>query len=187
MAIRDLFWELLETEHPAAERFCRRLVGDVQEAEDLYQEALIRAFNRFGTLRNQDSFRPWLYRIIVNTFKSRLRKFGRRVNKSEVDLDRVDGLAHDPRAQLQARLWLERALTTLSPADRALITLFELEGWSLNELADLSGTPLGTVKSRISRARKKMLKEMERLIAEGKIVDSLQGGMLCAAAKQNAE
>jgi RNA polymerase sigma-70 factor (ECF subfamily) len=155
---RDLFWKLLEAEHPGAERFCRRIAGDSFDGDDLYHDALLAAWRKFETLRNVESFRPWLYRIIVNKLKSRYR-----ISRRQRDRDASDTEAEsrsDPEGMLAARRWLERAFKILPPRDRALVSLFELEGWSVTELAGLMGRPEGTIKSRLSRSRKKMREEI---------------------------
>ena len=68
-----LFWKLLKPEHPRAEAFSRRLMGNREDGDDLYQDALLVALRRFETLRAEKSFRPWLYQILISTFKNRLR------------------------------------------------------------------------------------------------------------------
>jgi RNA polymerase sigma-70 factor (ECF subfamily) len=166
---RDLFWKLLEAEHPKAERFCRRIAGDSSDGEDLYHDALLTAWRRFETLRNVESFRPWLYRIIVNVSKSRFRRLRRQ--RYEL-LEEQDDLAVDGRNQedmLTARRWLERAFRVLSRRDRALVILFELEGWSIAEIAEMLGKPEGTIKSRLSRSRRKMRGEILKYLGNSEI------------------
>ncbi|HBC45504.1 MAG TPA: hypothetical protein DEO84_08340 [candidate division Zixibacteria bacterium] len=152
----ELFWTLLEAEHPKAEAFCRRLAGNRPDGDDLYQDSLLSAMRKFDRLRNQTAFRPWLYRIIVNTFVSARRGpwWKKRVQLTTEIVETLPGV--DPTSEYTARRWLEIAMRSLSPADRALITLFEIEGWSIAELAALEGKPVGTIKSRLSRARNKM-------------------------------
>ena len=71
----DEFWRLVEPEHLKARAFCRKLAGNREDGDDLYQESLVRALSGFNGLRKSSSFRPWLYRIIINTFKSIKRSF----------------------------------------------------------------------------------------------------------------
>ncbi len=165
----DLFWKLLEAEHPKAERFCRKIAADRQDGDDLYHDALLAAWRKFGTLRNVDSFRPWLYRIIVNRFKSRLRGpwwrkrqllDGASLNEREV---------YDPAGIHTARRWLDRAFEALSPADKTLVILYELEGWNITELARIYGKPEGTIKSRLSRARRKMREKLLSYLPRDKV------------------
>lgn len=159
---RDLFWTYLEAEHPRAEAFCRKLAGDRDEGDDLYQDALLTALRKIRTLRNPEAFRPWLYRIVVNTFRNRRAGpwWRRRVPLTPELYATRPGT--DPTGVYTARRWLDRALAVLKPDERALITLFELEGWTVAELARLHHRPTGTIKARLARARRKMREEIER-------------------------
>ncbi len=163
---RDRFWTLLEPEHSRAEAFCRKLMGARDDGDDLYQEALLTAMLKFDSLRDEASFRPWLYRIVVNTHKNRLRRpWWRRLVPLERDL--VESRATDhPEDGFSAKRWLERAFRALSAPEKALITLFELESWSVAELSELYRAPEGTIKARLSRARRKMRREIERYLPE---------------------
>ena len=158
-----LFWELLEPEHPKAEAFCRKLAGDRDEGDDLYQEALVLAMSKLDALRDHTAFRPWLYRIIVNAFRSRSRRPWWR-GRVRLRSEHTDVLQSDPSNQFAARRWLERAFTALKPEEKALIVLFEIEGWSVAEIAELHGVPIGTIKARLSRTRLKMREHIARLL-----------------------
>ncbi len=158
-----LFWELLEPEHPKAEAFCRKLAGDRDDGDDLYQEALVMAMAKLGTLRDHGAFRPWLYRIIVNAFRSRNRRPWWR-GRVRLMSEHTDTLQSDPSNQFAARRWLERAFMALKPEEKALILLFEVDGWSVAEIAELQGTPTGTIKARLSRARGKMREHIAALL-----------------------
>jgi RNA polymerase sigma-70 factor (ECF subfamily) len=153
---KELFWTFLEAEHPRAEAFCRRLAGNRADGDDLYQDSLLAALRKFDRLRDHKSFRPWLYRIMINTFVSARRSPWRR-KRTELTTEILETLSSgDPGAQYAARRWLEIAMRALNPADRALVTLYELDGWSIPELSELLGKPTGTIKSRLSRARARM-------------------------------
>ena len=162
---RNRFWTRLEPEHPQVEAFCRRLAGNREDGDDLYQDALVAALNKVETLRDEDSFRPWLYRIVVNTFRNRLRQpwWRRRGPLTEAALNRRK--TEDPSPRYAARRWLERAIKPLTADERALISLYELEGWSVTELAELFQCPSGTIKARLSRTRKKMRKEIGKYLS----------------------
>lgn len=166
---RDLFWRYLEAEHPKMEAFCRKLAGNRDDGDDLYQDALLTAMNRLETLANPESFKPWLYRIIVNMYKSKNRREWLRnrlrLTKSPVDNE----MARDESGRIAARIWLDKAFETISAEEKALITLFELDGWSVAELAAMYGRPAGTIKSRLSRARRKMRGELKKLLSEIKL------------------
>ncbi len=161
----DRFWSLLEPEHPKAESFCRRLCGSKEDGDDLYQDTLLTALRKFGQLRDSSSFRPWLYRILVNSYRNRCRSPWRKRRK-EMDDDALANLQkYDPTDRHVARRWLKRALAVLSPQDRALIVLFEIEGWSISELAQLSRRSDSAIKARLSRIRRKMRKALARYLS----------------------
>jgi RNA polymerase sigma-70 factor (ECF subfamily) len=153
---RELFWELLEPEYSGAMMFCRKLTGDRERGDDLFQDALVTALSGFESLRDATAFRPWLYRILVNTFKSKVRRpwWKRRVALTpEIELT-LTGV--DPVEVHAARRWLGRAFRVLSTDDQALVTLHELEGWQVSELARTFGRSEGSIKTRLFRARRKM-------------------------------
>jgi len=180
---RDLFWKLLEPEHARAEAFCRRLAGDPDEGDDLYQDSLIKAWHGFRSLRNHGAFRPWLYRIIVNVFKSRRRApwWRRRVS---FDDNRADGhLAYEQMTEIDRTRLLNRILDTLAPDEKALVVLFELEGWSIRELAIALGKTETALKSRLFRARRKMRREAARALSQNGLKWIEEGGEICVAEK----
>lgn len=157
---RDLFWKLMEPEYMQAVMFCRKLTGNRERGDDLFQDALVTALTKFRSLRNTDSFRPWIYRIFVNTFKSKVRRpwWKRMVPLTPEMQLRLTG--DNPIESHTARRWLNRAFRALSPDEQALVTLHELEGWPVNELAQLHGKSEGAIKAKLFRARNKMKKAL---------------------------
>ena len=136
--------------------FCRKLMGDRDSGDDLYQDALVTAFTKFNDLREISAFRPWLYRILVNTFKSTVRRpwWKRRTGLTpDIEL-RLTG--EDPIDAHNARRWLQVAFQTVTPDEQALVSLHELDGWSIGELSKLYGKKEGAIKVRLFRARRKM-------------------------------
>jgi len=165
---RNLFWKLAEVEHPKAVRFCRNLAGNAADGDDLYQDAILAAWRKFDSLRDIESFRAWLYRIIVNLYRSQYR---RRSIIAFLTLEPSMSeklMAEDELEKITTRRWLNRALSKLKPEDRALIILFELDGWSIVELSRIYHKPEGTIKSRLARARQKMRAELAGYISRGK-------------------
>ena len=188
---RNLFWKLTEPEHLRARAFCRKLMGNREDGDDLYQDALVKALSRFQDLSDHTAFCAWLYRIVVNTFKNRLRRpWYRRLLPLTVEIeDRVGG--EDPAEGHAAKRTLRRAFRHLTPAERALVTLFELEGWSIGELAELHGANEGAIKVRLSRVRLKMrtalIKHAARSAAKAKVKTKTCEDEICVAAKPGAE
>lgn len=153
---RNLFWKLTEPEHLRARAFCRKLMGNREDGDDLYQDCLVTALTRFESLRDRASYRPWLYRIMVNTYRNRVRpsRWKRFVTLTEETKNSTAG--EDPTDGKTAKRNLERAFRAVSAEDRALVTLFELEGWSIVEIARMRGSSESAIKMRLSRARRKM-------------------------------
>jgi RNA polymerase sigma-70 factor (ECF subfamily) len=159
---RDLFWKQLEPEHRRARAYCHQLTGNRDDGDDLYQDSLVYALRGFARLRDHDSFRAWLYRIIINTFKNRVKQpWWKRV----VPLGRVEAesaIGDNPGPRRAARRRLEIAFRAISPEDRALVTLFELEGWTAEEIAEVTGKAAVTVRVQVKRARDRMRQELIR-------------------------
>jgi RNA polymerase sigma factor (sigma-70 family) len=151
---KDPFWQLLEPLHPKAESFCRRLAANFEDGNDLYQEAVLLAIRKFKSLRDTTAFRSWLYKIIINTFKSRRRKDKKQLPISEELAESYAG--PDPVDEYHVKMLLDYAMTSLSPKEKALVTLYELEGWSVGEIAEIENKPEGTIKSNLFRARRRM-------------------------------
>jgi RNA polymerase sigma-70 factor, ECF subfamily len=186
----DFFWRLLEPEYHGAMMFCRKLTGDRDRGDDLFQDALVLACTRFASLRDPSAFRPWLYRILVNTFKSTVRRpwWKRRVSLSpEIELSLT---GDDPVEAHAARRWLQRAFQAVSTEEQALVTLYELEGWSAHDLAGLYGVSESALKVRVHRAKRKM---RDALIAMSQRTESdrqtglSSKGEPCAAAKPSVD
>ena len=163
---KELFWKLLEPEHRRAEAFCRKLCGSKDDGDDLYQEALLAAFQGIESLREKDAFKSWLYRIIIRRFRNRFRQpwWKRRTTLTNVHAEQN---SYNPKEQFDSRRWLTRALGALKSDERALIVLFEIEGWGTAELSVLLEMPEGTIKAKLSRSRKKMRKEIESFLSMG--------------------
>ncbi len=163
-AATDRFWRLLEPEHRKAELFCRRLTGDKAEGDDLYQEAVLAALQGLKSLRVESAFRPWLYRIIVNRYR-KLHRSPWRIRRTEVAEETLaESSSVDPTDRFAAKRWLERAFRVLSPKEKALIVLYQIEGWSISELAQLYRRPEGTIKASLSRTRRKMRETLVRYL-----------------------
>ncbi|MFH1701407.1 MAG: RNA polymerase sigma factor [Candidatus Zixiibacteriota bacterium] len=154
--MRESFWKLLEPDYFRAMMFCRKLIGDRDAGDDLYQDALINALNGFSTLKEQSSFRPWLYRIIVNTFHSANRRpWWKRMIPITSEIENIPA-GTNQFDTLTAKRWLRQLFKVLTKEQQALVTLHELEGWPISELAELFGNTEGAIKAKLFRARIKM-------------------------------
>ena len=161
MKNNNCFWTLLEPIHGQAEGFCRRLAGNRDDGDDLYQDSLLTAINKFGSLRNEAAFRPWLFKVIINRFRNRSREAWWRRRASLTTGVLEANLISDPRDANDAKRVLEIAMQVLSVQDKALLMLFEFDQWTIAELAELHARPEGTIKARLSRSRGKMRRFLE--------------------------
>ncbi|MBK1652019.1 RNA polymerase sigma factor RpoE [Halorhodospira halochloris] len=151
-----------------------RYVRDPQEAQDVGQEAFIKAYRALDSFRGDSSFYTWLYRIGVNTAKNHLVAQNRRPPDSDVDAEDaerfdIDTVLRDqdtPEAEV-AREEIERAVVgaieALPEELQTAITLRELEGLSYQEISQVMDCPVGTVRSRIFRAREAIDKRLRPL------------------------
>jgi len=141
-----------------------RYVHDTDEARDVAQEAFIKAYRAIGRFRGDSAFYTWLYRIAINTAKNYLVASGRRPPRADIDAQDAEqyegatGLREyaTPERLLLKDEILEAIATAIDelPDDlRTAITLRELEGLSYEEIAQTMDCPIGTVRSRIFRAR----------------------------------
>jgi RNA polymerase sigma-70 factor (ECF subfamily) len=141
-----------------------RYVHDSDEAMDVAQEAFIKAYKAIGRFRGESAFYTWLYRIAINTAKNHLVASGRRPPQSDIDAQEAEqyggaaGLREyaTPEHMLlkdEIRETITRAIEDLPDDLRTAITLRELEGLSYEEIAQTMECPIGTVRSRIFRAR----------------------------------
>ncbi len=144
--------DTIEPHIPALRRFARSLEGDRDRADDLVQECLVRALSAWPTLRSTDRVRSWLFSILYNAFLMQTRQSKRRA--AMLPLESVDppGQAYDQVGTLGATDVL-RAISTLSEEHRAVLLLVSVEDMSDAEVAKTLRIPIGTVMSRLSRAR----------------------------------
>ncbi len=147
----------LANELPYLRRFARALSGDAALADDLVQDCLERAINKSHLYDPSRPLRAWLYAVLRNLFISGLRRDGRSMVVKAVD-DLVDGEDSVPPAQ-EERMSVDlvgQALDRLSPQHREVIVLVGIEEMSYRDVAEITGVPLGTVMSRLSRAREQL-------------------------------
>ena len=133
---------------PALRRYARALTRDAEIADDLVQDTLVRAL-RSEHLFQGTEVRSWLYTILTNLNRNRLRSLSRRPIHTLLEDDDAVDLA-GPEAGMRD---IERALASLVEDQRAALLLVVLEGLSYREVAEVQGVPIGTVMSRLARAR----------------------------------
>jgi len=158
----DAFNELVERIQACGYHTAYRILNDEEAAADVLQESLIKSFRALSTYRG-DSFKSWFLRILINTCYDLLRRQKRRAIASLDDLTpegepafEVANRGEQPEdhvERMELRQWLDRGIAALPLDQRTAVVLFDVEGYSYIEVADITGVPLGTVKSRINRGR----------------------------------
>ena len=153
---RNAFNELVCIHAEGVRNVIYRMCGDVQIAEDAAQETFIQAWLHLGSYRPHMPLRNWLYRIAVNAATDMLRKEKRILPNALEDL-----LLSDPQpgpeavfSQGERTTFIQKAVSALPDASRAVLVLREYEGLSYHEIADTLNIPVGTVMSRLNYARK---------------------------------
>ena len=154
-----------------------RYVHDVHESQDVTQEAFIKAYRGLKTFRGDSAFYTWLYRIAINTAKNHLVTMGRKITDSGIDA--ADAEHYDSGSALRENATPDRVMVTdqiamavmesieALPSDlREAIKLREFEGLSYDEIAVAMNCPIGTVRSRIFRAREAIDNNIEPLLDE---------------------
>jgi RNA polymerase sigma-70 factor (ECF subfamily) len=142
------FRQKVEAAIPALRRYARALTRDADMADDLVQDTLVRAL-RSEHLFEGDEIRSWLYTILTNLNRNRLRSLARRPVLTPIEDNDAPDLA-GPEAGGRD---IERALALLVEEQRTALLLVVLEGLSYREVAEVQGVPIGTVMSRLARAR----------------------------------
>src|SRR5262249_8979466 len=146
---------------PLAFRVARGVLRNSADAEDVAQEALLRAYRRFDRLRDRQRFRGWLVRISFRLALDRLRSGKRREQRETLWSQSEPRIStEDAAATSEFQFHLERAIAELSEKYRLVLLLNAIEGHTLEEVAALLGLPLGTVKSRLFVARKHLAEKL---------------------------
>ena len=161
-----------------------RYVQDHAEVQDVAQEAFIKAYRALGKFRAESAFYTWMYRIAINTAKNHLVSRGRRPPGSDLDIVDAEILDHSGRLadietpeaalardQLEAAVY--EAIENLPEDLRTAITLRELDGLSYEDIANVMQCPVGTVRSRIFRAREAVDQHIQPLVTTARARESM--------------
>ena len=141
---------------------CLRMSGNLQHAEELTQDVYVRAWQKLESFRGESRFTTWLHRLAVNLVLQDRRTRGRRANREELTADPGDFGAVAQRAMPGTRVDLERAIDGLPEGAREVLILRDIEGYKYDEIAELKGVALGTVKAQIHRARRLVREALEK-------------------------
>jgi RNA polymerase sigma-70 factor (ECF subfamily) len=153
------------------------LLGDYQEANDCAQDIFIKVFNSIKKFRFESLFSTWLYRIAINTCKNRLKSSAFRWKKMTVSLENPESSKQDnrpyeirngspsPENRLEKKeriMLIQKAVNDLPQEQNRVVVLRDIQGLSYQEIADITGLNLGTVKSRLARARLELKNKLNR-------------------------
>ena len=174
---RDAYAGLVRRHQARILRLCASLLTDPAAAEDAAQEIFLKAYQSLGAFRGTAAFSTWLYRIAANHCKDLLRKRARERTQSWDALVEEHGEAieqlltasDDPRAAVANAELADRVLSHLSPNDRLLLTLREIQGLSYQELARTLGCSVDAVKARLRRARRDLRDKLRHFFGSGHV------------------
>ena len=148
------FDELVKKYQSPIRRFFLNLTcGDSELSDDLAQDTFIKAYTNIASFKNLSSFSTWLYRIAYNIFYDYIRS---RKETNDLDAREVDAINSVEQDNLGQKMDVYQSLKTLKEIERTCITLFYMEDVSIEKIAGITGCPVGTVKSHLSRGKEKL-------------------------------
>ena len=146
--------ELVKKYQSPIRRFFLNLTcGDSELSDDLAQDTFIKAYTNIASFKNLSSFSTWLYRIAYNIFYDYIRS---RKETNDLDAREVDAISSVEQDNLGQKMDVYQSLKTLKEIERTCITLFYMEDVSIEKIAGITGCPVGTVKSHLSRGKEKL-------------------------------
>ena len=154
-------------------------LGDYQDANDCAQETFIKAFKSINRFRFESEFSTWLYRIAINTCKNRIKSSAYRWKKKTVSLEISNGSKNGnpcseivngsptPAMALEKKermMWIQKAVNSLPEEQNQVVVLRDIQGLSYQDISDITGLNLGTVKSRLARGRLELKNKLKPLV-----------------------
>jgi RNA polymerase sigma-70 factor, ECF subfamily len=176
---RNAFNRLVLAHQDRIMTLCSRMLGNREEAEEAAQDSFVRAFENLGRFKGEAMFSTWLYQIAVNACRNRRRSWWWRVRKRSVDVEEpADPETDMPRREFgdtrlspekdlqrhRTAAAIQRALATLPGIHRELIVLRDMQDMAYEDIAASLGISLGTVKSRLARAREAMQEQLRGVV-----------------------
>lgn len=160
----EAFDALMQAHEDRVFSICLRMLRNRDAALDTTQDVFLTVFRKADRYKERAAFSTWLYRVTVNACYDHLRRAKRkRTDPLPEHLDPADPKSEDAIGAVELRPEIERALGEITPEFRAATVLVDLEGMSLEEAADTLQIPIGTIKSRVFRARRQLAEELGNL------------------------
>jgi len=156
----EAFEVLYRTHATAVFALCRRMVGDDGQALELVQDVFVRAWERLTTFRGHSSLSTWLHRLGANVVLEHLRSSKRDALRLIEGDDATFG-ARSPAGQMDARIDLDAALLQLPGGARTVFILYDIEGYSHDEIAQMIGIAAGTARAQLWRARRALMRLLD--------------------------
>ena len=157
----EAFGDLYEIYSRDLYRYAYYILRSRELAQDAVQDAVVAAFTQVSSLRNRDAFKAWLFKILSNVCTKYIAEKSRNRNTLEFDDERETALEPSPRA-LNNTFEMEEVLECLAPDERKIVLLSVLEGYTGREIASILDCPAGTVRSKLSRALKKLRNSLQQ-------------------------
>lgn len=154
------FEGLYRTHAGAVLALCNRMVRDDADARELLQDVFVRAWERLTSFKGQSAFGTWLHRLAVNVVLERLRATKRDAGRHVSGDDEEVFGSHTSAGDLETRMDLETALASLPQGARTVFVLHDMEGYSHDEIAQMTGIAAGTARAQLWRARRALMKRM---------------------------
>jgi RNA polymerase sigma-70 factor, ECF subfamily len=172
------FQRLFEKYHRRVYNLVYRMVGNDQDASDLTQEVFIRVYNSLHLLKSEEAFFTWVRTVALNIVRDHFRKVGRTIKADSLDEKfdlgegevqrEVEDWSSNPERQFDKKDMQEsvqRAISSLSEEHRSVIVLHHIEGMDVKEISAALHVPIGTVKSRLARARDELKRKLGHFVA----------------------
>jgi len=160
----EAFGRIYRAEAGRIHALALRLTGDPQRAEELVQDAFVRAWRKLPSFRAESSLATWLHRLTVNVFLLDDRGVRRRALREILDDDLAEraGPRRSIGEDVEDRIDLERAIARLPEGARVAFVLFDVYGYSHEEIAAEAGVAAGTIRVQLHRARRRLREELDR-------------------------
>ncbi|WP_276369876.1 sigma-70 family RNA polymerase sigma factor [Chryseolinea sp. H1M3-3] len=161
---QHLYADMVDKYKSYAYTIAQKILQNRPEAEEASQDAFIKAYHHLKGFNFQSKFSTWLYRIVFNTAISYKRKNRQQFQSIENTVIEYQGEAEGMLEKNDKKRFLHLALAKLNDADRAALTLFYLDEFSLEEIAEITGMQANTAKVRIHRARQRLADELKNIL-----------------------